>query len=59
MSMFAMTLMREMMAAWNRFELRRHGRLMQHAVHAVADAQVVLHRLEMDVRRPLLDTLRR
>ena len=37
------------------FELRRHGRLVEHAVHAVADAEVVLHRFEMDVRRTLLD----
>ncbi len=35
--------------------MRRHGDLVQDAVDAVADAQIVLERLDVDVRRPLVD----
>ena len=49
-----MTLMREMSAAWNRFNCGGIGRLVQDAVNAVADAQLVLRRLEVDVRRAVL-----
>ena len=38
------------------FELRRHRRLMQNAVNAVANAQFVLRRFEMNVRRAVLVT---
>src|ERR1043166_5425050 len=36
------------------FELRGHRRLVQDAVNAVADAQLILRRLEMDVGRAVL-----
>src|SRR5205814_477244 len=36
------------------FELRRHGRLVQDAVDAITDAQLVLGGLEMDVRGSVL-----
>ena len=36
-------------------ELRGHGHLLQHAVNAVADAEFVLERLEVDVRRAQFD----
>jgi len=39
MSMFAMTLMREMIAAWNRFKWGGTGVWWQRAVHPVADAE--------------------
>ena len=35
-------------------QLRGHRRLVQHAVHAVPDAQVGLHRFHVDIRRPVL-----
>ena len=38
-------------------QLRRHRRLVQDAVDAVADAQLVLRRLEMNVRRAVLEGL--
>ena len=38
-------------------ELRRHRRLVQDAVNAVADAQLVFRRLEMNVRRAVLERL--
>ena len=38
-------------------QLGRHGRLVQDAVNAVADAQLVLRRLEMDVRGAVLEGL--
>ena len=53
MSSRAMILMREMIAA--RQPRRRALRLVQHAVIAVADAQPVLERLDMDVGRLRLD----
>jgi hypothetical protein len=36
-------------------ELRGHGHVLQHAVNAVADAELVLERFEMNVRRAQLD----
>ncbi len=36
---------------------RRRGHLVERAVHAVADFELVLERLEMDVARPVLDRL--
>ena len=36
-------------------DLRRHRHVLQHAVNAVADAELVLERLEVDVRGPQLD----
>ena len=38
-------------------QLRRHRRLVQNAVHAVADAELVLRRLEVNIRRPILERL--
>ena len=55
MSMFAMTLMREMIAAWKRLSAAGTGVLVQHAVHAIADAQVVFHRFEVDVGGAFLE----
>jgi hypothetical protein len=49
-----MTLMRELMAA--RCARRRHH-LVQHAVDAVAHLELVLERLEVDVRGLVLDRL--
>src|SRR5258706_7333041 len=39
------------------FELWRHWRLVQHAVHSVTDAQIVLHRLQVNVGRPFAKRL--
>ena len=49
--------MRETIAAWN---LRTCGGMLaslQHAVDAIADAELVLERLDVDVRRPQLERL--
>src|SRR5208337_4869761 len=37
------------------FDLRRHRNLLQHAVNPVADAQLVLKRLQMNVRSAQFD----
>ena len=50
---FAMILTRETIAARQPAGRRLH--LVQHAVDAVADAQLVLERLDVDVRRARLD----
>ncbi len=44
-----MTLMREMMRGLEALQLRRHRRLMQDAVNAVADAQFIFLRFEVNV----------
>ncbi len=41
--------------ALQRLDVLRHRHLVQHAVDAVADAQVVLHGLDVDVRRALVE----
>ena len=57
MSMCAMTFRREMIALCKQAQLRRHRDLVQDAVDAVADAQVVFERLDVNVRRALGDGL--
>ena len=54
---FAISFRREMMAAFS----SRGGVLLveQHAVHAEADAELFLERLDVDVAGALLDGLRR
>ena len=52
-----MILMREMHAGLQHLDLRGHGHLVQHAVDAVADAQVVFQRLDVDVGRALVQRL--
>ena len=46
--------MREMMRRLKPLQLRRHRRLVQDAVNAVADAQFVLLRFEVNVRGAVL-----
>jgi hypothetical protein len=55
MLMSAMIFSRLMTPAW--IAARRAHDLVQHAVDAEADAQVVLGRLDVDVRRAVLDRL--
>ena len=38
-------------------QLRRHRRLVQDAVHAVTDAELILGRLEVNIGRPILERL--
>jgi hypothetical protein len=47
-----MTLMREMTGRARRLRRRRH--LVERAVHAVADLELLLERLEVDVRGAVL-----
>ena len=43
------------MAGWNCFNCARHGHFLQLAVNAVADAEFILERFEMDVRGAQFD----
>ena len=38
-------------------QLRRHGDLMQNSINPITNAQVILERLNMDVRRPFENCL--
>ena len=48
-------LTRETMAGWKRFSCAGTGTVLQHAVNAVADAEFVLERFQVDVRRAQFD----
>ena len=52
-----MILMRLMIAAWKRWICGGTWCVVQHAVDAVADREVVLVRLDVDVAGPLVDRL--
>ncbi len=55
MSMWAITFRREMMALWSTRSCGGHGDFVEDAVDAVADAEIVFERLDVDVRRALGD----
>ncbi len=55
MSMCAITFKREMMADCKHAQLRRHRDLMQNAVDAITNAQIVLERLDVNVGGALDD----